>query len=291
MTCNCCESGDATVLYEAGKAQRHRIVRCNQCDLMYADPILQLEYGTEENFDVTVNLEEIHDASVVQRIEKERLQVIDYYKTRNLINSIRPERGFLLEIGSGFGFLLSKFQNDGWDVRGIDPYAAACSYAKERNGVTADIGTLETLHVASDSVDVVIMNHVIEHVPDPVATLKEIYRITKPGGLFVMETPTYDTLMFKLLGRRERSLSCDGHIFFFTTKSLRNIYEKVGFRFIDLKYTGRSLTLNRLAHNVGIMSKSKNIKNFLNSISRKMKLNNVKIYLNMRDMQRVCVEK
>jgi ubiquinone/menaquinone biosynthesis C-methylase UbiE len=31
-------------------------------------------------------------------------------------------------------------------------------------------------------------------------TLKEIYRILKPGGIFVMETPRYDTLMFKLLG-------------------------------------------------------------------------------------------
>ena len=61
------------------------------------------------------------------------------------------------------------------------------------------------------------MMHAIEHVSDPYSTWKEIYPILKPGGIFVMETPRYDTLMFKLLGKRERSLSCDGHIYFFTT--------------------------------------------------------------------------
>ena len=65
------------------------------------------------------------------------------------------------------------------------------------------------------------MLHVIEHVPDPVGTLREIWRILKPGGHLILETPRYDTAMFWLLGRRERSLSCDGHIFFFTNESLR----------------------------------------------------------------------
>jgi len=61
----------------------------------------------------------------------------------------------------------------------------------------------------------------------------------------VLETPRYDTLMLKLLGRRERSLSCDGHIFFFTIDSLRRLYEIAGFELERLDYPPRSLTLDR----------------------------------------------
>ena len=46
----------------------------------------------------------------------------------------------------------------------------------------------------------VVFIHVIEHVPDPLETLRSIYRVLKPGGHLVIETPRYDSLMFKLLG-------------------------------------------------------------------------------------------
>ena len=61
--------------------------------------------------------------------------------------------------------------------------------------------------------------------------------------------------MFQLLGKRERSLSCDGHIFFFTTGTLKQAYEKAGFLLERLEFVGRSLTLDRLAHNVAIIAR------------------------------------
>ena len=113
----------------------------------------------------------------------------------------------------------------------------------------------------------------------------------KPGGHFVIETPRYDTLMFKLMGRRERSVSCGGHIYFFTTESLKNLYEAAGFKTVELNYVGRSLTVERLVYNLGVVSKSPGLRDKLDKLVTKLGVKKASFYLNFRDMQRVCVQK
>jgi hypothetical protein len=135
------------------------------------------------------------------------------------------------------------------------------------------------------------MNHVIEHLDNPLGTLRAINRVLKPNGHFALETPRYDSLMFKLLGRRERSINCIGHIYFFTAGTLKDLYEAAGFRLVEWHCVGRSLTLDRLAWNLGVMSKSQRFQRWLDRISRGLRLHKVPLYLNMRDMQRVCVRK
>jgi SAM-dependent methyltransferase len=226
-----------------------------------------------------------------QRFTKERIQVRDYARTRVLLNGLYPDRGKLLEIGSGYGFLLAEFKKDGWDVRGAEPNGFCCRYTRETHGIEAFNGILEDARIADQSFDVVLLNHVIEHMDDPLGTLREINRVLKLDGHFVVETPRYDTLMFKLLGRRERSLNCEGHIYFFTTHTLQNLYQAAGFRLIDLDYVGRTMTGERLMWNVGVMSQSERFMRFTERISGRLRLDKIRLHLNMRDMQRVCVQK
>jgi SAM-dependent methyltransferase len=189
------------------------------------------------------------------------------------------------------GHLLNFFREDGWDAVGIEPNVGLCRCAREDLHLNAIAGTLEEVKLASDYADVATMMHVIEHVPDPLSTLKEVYRVVKPGGVFVMETPRYDSLMFRLLGSRERSLSCDGHIYFFTTTTLAKLAQKAGFRLLRTDLVGRSMTLERLLYNVGVVSKSKGIQAALGKISSALGLNRLSISLNLRDMQRMYLEK
>lgn len=291
VACNCCGSEDFTIAFEPGSAQRYQIVRCKRCDLMYVNPrpedpehvVISRHIETEDTGP--------DDLEKLQRIEKEQLQVRDYDVTRKLLNSLYPRRGKLLEIGSGFGFLLAAFKADGWDVQGVDPNRQACKFASQFNHIDARPGTLEEMAYNNETFDVVVMNHVIEHLPDPLAALKEINRVVRHSGHVVIETPRYDTLAFRLLGKRERSLSCEGHVYFFTTNSLRRTYEAAGFQLVDYRPVGRSLTLNRLAYNFGVMSKSRQLQTVFDSTSRLLRLNKLSIYINARDMQRVCVQR
>jgi 2-polyprenyl-3-methyl-5-hydroxy-6-metoxy-1,4-benzoquinol methylase len=289
VPCNTCHASDFTVLYPAGVAQLNQIVKCNHCDLMYASPRKDADHVDMESSpdDPSADLETWNP----QRYEKERLQVRDYENTRKLLRRLYPAGGKLLEVGSSLGYLLDRFRTDGFDVQGVEPDRFASRHAARDMGIPTINSTLEGAQIPSESVDVVVMLHVIEHVPNPVGTLREIHRILRPGGHLVLETPRYDTLMFKLLGRRERSLSCDGHIFFFTTASLKRAYSTAGFELERAEFPGRSLTLDRLAYNVGVMSKSQAVQRAVRTLSRRAVLHKVRLTLNARDMQRVCLRK
>ena len=288
VPCNYCQVDDATVVFPAGMAQLNQVVRCNRCGLMYASPRAKEPDHIEiAAYDPAYN--PLHPRDT--RVLKEQLQVRDYDKTRALLNRLYPRRGKLVEVGSSLGYLLENFRRDGWDVLGVEPFYQACRYAKEQLGLEVINAILETANLPDESADVVLLNHVIEHLDDPLQTLNEVNRILKPGGHFVIETPRYDTLMFRLLGRRERSVSCPGHIYFFTTSSLRKLYEAAGFETVQLDIVGRSLTAERLLYNVAVMSKSPKLRTSLARFSHRVGLDKLKLHLNFRDMQRVCVRK
>src|SRR3954447_24429303 len=206
VPCNLCGADDAEVLFKAGVAQHNQIVACRKCGLMYSNPRIR-PADQELVKDYDPNLTGDPEAYDPGRFDKERVQVRDYADTREYLKKLYPHRGKLIELGCGVGFLLKAFADDGWDVTGIEPDRGFCDYIEKKQGLKALPTILETSGIPDNSVDVVVFLHVIEHVPDPLATLQTIFRVLKPGGHLVLETPRYDSLMFKLFGKRERSLS------------------------------------------------------------------------------------
>ncbi|HIK33446.1 MAG TPA: class I SAM-dependent methyltransferase [Oscillatoriales cyanobacterium M59_W2019_021] len=292
VKCNLCGSDNYTILFEKEVAQVNQIVRCNVCNLMYANPrekdadVVSIEKYTPEFV-----LSQI-DNRKTQRADKEALKVRDYETTKLFLNqNFNSQKAKLVEIGSGLGYLANFFQQDGWDVVGVEPNTGMCKYAEREFGLKVISTTIEKSGIAANSVDVVLTIHTIEHVPDPCGTFQEVYRILKPGGIFVLETPRYDTLMFKIMQERERSLRCDGHIYFFTHKTLTQMAQKTHFEVLKIDDVGRSMTVDRLFYNLGVVSKSSKIQKSLNSIAQKFHLNQMWIYLNLQDMQRVYLTK
>lgn len=291
VTCNLCGKDDYDVVFEKGVAQRNRIVRCRHCSLMYANP---REHDVDCVEIAQYDPEHVLEAIMTRskwRVDKEALQVRDYEKTRRYLATLFPERGRLVEIGSGLGYLLDFFRKDGWSTIGIEPNEGLCRYARQMLGVDARAGTLEEAQLDAGSADVVTMIHVIEHVPDPASVFREVFRVLRPGGCFVVETPRYDTLMFRLLGKRERSLSCNGHIYFFTSDTLRRMATDAGFEPLKHDYVGRSMTLDRLLFNVGVMSKSKSVQQAVAGASKRLDLSRFSMTVNVHDMQRICLRK
>lgn len=85
--------------------------------------------------------------------------------------------------------MLNFFKQDGWNVLGLEPNVGMCRYVASELGIKIIPTILEKAELEDRSAYAVLMMHVIEHVSDLYSTLKEVYRLLKPGGIFVMETP------------------------------------------------------------------------------------------------------
>jgi len=149
------------------------------------------------------------------------------------------ERGRLLDVGCGNGRFLAQMRELGWEVVGTEPDPEAVRIAKERFGLEVFQGTLEETRFPEDSFDVITMNHVIEHVPNPIELLAKCRQILKPGGKLVVTTPNIKSLGQQVFGEYWRGWEVPRHLFLFSLKSLQTCAERVGLRVKKLWTTSR----------------------------------------------------
>ncbi len=143
--------------------------------------------------------------------------------------------GKVLDLGCGAGANLYQLQQLGWQVSGTEPDPKAVLAAKKLLDTNEIFeGFLEDAAFAENSFDALISAHVLEHLPDPLATLKECYRVMKPGAQLCFATPNIDSLASQQFKEYWRGLEIPRHFFLFTEKSLREMAEKAGFRNIRI---------------------------------------------------------
>lgn len=288
VKCNICGADDSTVLFEEGKAQVHRIVKCNGCGFIYANPQtdnvsdVEKDHLKSHSNDNTATGFEQFNPENHQYLKKQFLQLRDYSAILDFTD--HKEKGTMVEIGSYAGVFLNEARKRGWNVIGIEPLEIPSLYAEEKFGIRVIRKYFEQADIEAGSIDVIVACHVIEHVPDPSAFVEKAHEFLKNDGYLILETPAYDSMMFKLLRHRERSVRCDGHIYFFTRKSLTRLVEDHGFKVLKYEKVGRTLTMGRFFTNLGIVTGKKEL---FSRLSDKLNLDRHVIRINLRDMQRI----
>ena len=103
-----------------------------------------------------------------------------------------PEKTAVLEIGIGTGALLVELTARATKVIGVDHSPAMLEEARRRvtqiglDGIDLRLGEMTHLPLPDASVGCVVANMVLHHAADPVAVLREVWRVLKPGGTVVL---------------------------------------------------------------------------------------------------------
>jgi 2-polyprenyl-3-methyl-5-hydroxy-6-metoxy-1,4-benzoquinol methylase len=137
-------------------------------------------------------------------------------------------QGTFLDIGCSVGVLLDAARQNGFEVKGVEFSTWASEFARQK-GFDVITGGLAEAAYPEKSFDVVVMNHVLEHIPDPLQAMVEIKRILKDDGLLVIGVPNFGSYMAHLMKGKWFSLMPDQHIWQFTHDSLDKLLQKAGF--------------------------------------------------------------
>jgi 2-polyprenyl-3-methyl-5-hydroxy-6-metoxy-1,4-benzoquinol methylase len=108
----------------------------------------------------------------------------------------------LLEIGSGLGHLVGQLE-DTFETYGIDLNHWAVRASRDvvnKSGLQTASG--QDLPYEDGAFNVVIIKHIVEHLPQPERAIAEIGRVTEPGGVLILATPNLDSLLKPLKGDR-----------------------------------------------------------------------------------------
>jgi 2-polyprenyl-3-methyl-5-hydroxy-6-metoxy-1,4-benzoquinol methylase len=168
----------------------------------------------------------LHSTGVQLSLSQAREDVANIYLSKS-------KAGRLLDIGCGNGTFLDRMRSLGWDVRGIEVDHKAARIAEKVFNIPVFVGTLEEAHHPAASLDAITMNHVIEHVHDPIALLQECYRILRPQADLIVVTPNVKSLGHARFGQHWRGLEPPRHLHLFSQATLQSSAHKAGFRKVE----------------------------------------------------------
>jgi 2-polyprenyl-3-methyl-5-hydroxy-6-metoxy-1,4-benzoquinol methylase len=227
-----------------------------ECDL----PIAYKSYYTHSSDNpAVISKRQIYMRSFVRWLEQAWLALIFLRSERKKLDHMHLERfapGRLLEVGCGNGTRLIKMQKLGWEVEGQDVDVNAVENVRLTYGLTTHLGDLAQLRLPAESYHAIIMNHVIEHVHDPIALLQECRRLLKSGGVIVVVTPNPNSFGHSTFREAWIGLDVPRHLHLFTAHALLQVAMKTGFvqckswttpahtgvisaASLDIKWTGR----------------------------------------------------
>jgi len=130
--------------------------------------------------------------------------------------------GRFLEVGAGSGQRLIEFAAAGWEVVGqdLDPKAGQLACAE---GVTVHRCTVEELVGREQPFDLIGLNHVLEHAPDPRAMLQACTALLAQGGQICVISPNAEGLGRRIFGRWWFGLEQPRHLAIPTIESLQRV--------------------------------------------------------------------
>jgi len=190
----------------------------------------------------------------------ERLQRALYGRRASRVEQMLGGAGRVLDIGCGPGFLLRAFRERGWEAQGTEFSEGAAAHAREVLKLPVSVGDVAGLKLEAASFDAIVMWHVLEHMAEPTATVAEVARLLRPGGVFLCGVPNFGSFEARFGRDKWFHLDVPRHLSQFTVEALTTLLGAHGLRvtrasFFALEYDWFSFTqsvLNRLGlrHNL-----------------------------------------
>jgi len=220
-----CKDNRYKIVIGSSLPRNFKILRCLGCGLVRTFPIPDYSEQRYSNYGA---LNYVKNKEILIGEMKRILKEIIKFKAN----------GRFLEIGSSIGCLLGLARDKNFEISGVEPSKEAIEVAEKSigRGIIKNCLFAEA-DFPNGYFDVVVMNHVLEHISDLGGILSKIKNILKKDGIIFIGAPNFNGVFRKITGKNWPGLRPNEHIWQFEPKTIKKILKTSGFRIIKIKKT------------------------------------------------------
>lgn len=207
-----------------------QLLECNNCTFAFTKEMPVDEFFFEKRYDIHFNPE-------LESKNQFKDKIIE--KLFNDLKDLGCEKGNLLDIGSFAGVFLRKAMAKGFNVQGIEVNRVIAEHARDVQKLNVIHGKFLDTDLPLNHYDLITLIDVLEHLRNPLLSIKKCHTHLKSGGLLVIKVPNFKIQLFKQFISKKLNISDIGilegfgHINHFTPKSLKFALEANGYVVID----------------------------------------------------------
>ena len=177
--------------------------------------------------DISKGIHVYHASDTLIYVEKEKEFSKLFREVLRFILRFK-QSGRLVDIGAGVGLLVREGRNAGFEAYGFEPSRASVRVADKHFGIALICSTFNPKSIVKH-VDVVVVNHVLEHIKDPNRLLSDIKKILVRDGYLFIGVPNFGNIIAQLKKSRWQSLIPEQHRWQFTNSTLDALLARHGF--------------------------------------------------------------
>ena len=227
--CRLCGSEDLSLWMREGRNADLDYYKCGNCTLW--------------NYDLDCGLDQTQYTEIYVSPEDTSHHFNDHMLASwNFLRRHAGKPGSIIDIGCGSGGLLYLARKEGWQVRGMELTEKAARDIGEDQGIDVIVGNfLEYDSPENEQYDVVVLRHVLEHLPDSLLAMRKIGSLLKANGLALLEFPNTRSVSYSIKrlaknhGLRHKKFAEDwrpGHCNEFCRESFEYLLSQTGFELV-----------------------------------------------------------
>lgn len=203
--------------------------KCRSCEFVFTSDPPKMdrigEYYHSENY--------ISHSNSNKGLMNKAYKVVRSYTLAQKTKMLGVARGKLLEIGSGTGELLANCEKKGWKGLGVEPEEVARIAAFQNHNLKL-LASIDELSIKKNSLDRIMLWHVLEHIPNLLQTIEKFKRWLKEDGLLFIAVPNHKSWDAKYYKENWAAYDVPRHLYHFDKESMNNL---LGQHALEIKQT------------------------------------------------------
>ena len=155
-------------------------------------------------------------------------------KRKLVVNETGITKGAILDIGCGTGAFLNTMKEAGWNITGLEPDTVARAKASELYSIQPQESS-KLFELTAASFNAITMWHVLEHVHELHAYIKQIEKLLAPGGKAFIAVPNYTSKDAAMYAAHWAAYDVPRHLYHFSPQSMETLLAQHGLKLTSVK--------------------------------------------------------